>query len=100
MIQGTTPTHTFTLPIPTDLLKRLKIIYIQDDKPFLIKNLEDCTLENNKCSVKLSQEETFLVKPDSMYFIQLRVLDRDNNAVATNPICRMAYKCYDDEVLV
>ena len=59
MIQGTTPTHTFTLPFDVSMVEKVRIIYSQKDQPVVIKNTEDCQLEGNDVFVVLTQEDTF-----------------------------------------
>ena len=59
MIRGTTPTHTFYIPFSAGLIKDIKIIYGQNDKPIFEKLKEDCILNGNTISVTLTAEETF-----------------------------------------
>ena len=100
MIQGTTPTHTFTLPFDTSLLTSARIIYSQNEKIILKKELSDCECSGNTISCKLTQEETFLFVHPKTVQIQIRVLtdggDALNSDIETVP-CKM---CLDDEVLV
>ena len=58
MTQGTTPTHTFNLPISTDDVAALRITYEQSGKIVLQKEKEDCTLNDKQVIVKLSQEDS------------------------------------------
>ena len=37
MIQGTTPTHTFTIPFDVSLIKELKVVYAQQGEIVLEK---------------------------------------------------------------
>ena len=100
MVQGTTPTHSFTLPFPTESIKAVRIIYAQNDKPIIVKNTDDCTLQDNTVSVRLSQTETLSISADNIYFVQVRVVDRAGNSFVSKPIGRTVIKCYDGEVLV
>lgn len=42
MIQGTTPTHTFTMQIPADTIKRIRIVYAQNKEVLFVKEKESC----------------------------------------------------------
>lgn len=83
MYIGTTPTHIFTLPFTTDVIKCLRILYGQGNKLVLTKTTEDCTLEDKTIRVKLSQKETFLFNCTEAVKVQLRVLTNDGEALVS-----------------
>jgi hypothetical protein len=100
MVIGTTPTHTFTLPFDIDVIKSLKITYAQGGEVMLTKRKEDCILEGDTVTVKLSQEDTFnFIYPGDIE-IQVRILTNAGDAL-TSYIHKVSLsKCLDDEVLV
>lgn len=100
MVIGTTPTHTFTLPFDAGIIKSLKITYAQGANVILTKKLEDCTVEGNDISVKLTQEDTLLFNYyDQDVEIQVRILTNSGDAMASNIHKLSLSKCLDDEVL-
>lgn len=100
MIRGTTPTHTFTLPCDASMIKEVMIIYAQSDVEKFHKDAEDCKMDGNTVSVTLSQEDTFLLDHKSMVQIQLRVLTKHGDALASDIKIIPVKKCLNDEVLV
>jgi hypothetical protein len=99
MIRGTTPTHTFNLPLDVSLIKEIKIIYAQSDIQLFCKRKSDCVLEGTTVKTTLSQEETFKFDCKKMVQIQIRALTTDGRAPATEVILVPVDKCLDDEVL-
>lgn len=99
MIQGTTPEHKFTLPFDTNVISKVRIIYAQDDTPLVIKNTEDCALENNTVSVKLSQADTLLFSCFKPVHIQIRVLTLGGESLISKPIAVIVSRCLEKEVL-
>lgn len=84
MRRGTTPRHTFTLPIDTSLLKEIVITYAQDEKPIVEKRKDDCKTEGKKIEVTLSQEDTLKFDKKKAYVqIQIRALTHDGVALAS-----------------
>lgn len=99
MIQGTTPTHTFTLPFDASMIDKVRIIYSQNDTPLVTKNKEDCTVKGEKVIAKLTQEETFAFDCNEPVEIQIRVLTVDGAAVASHIKKVACDKCLEKEVL-
>lgn len=99
MIRGTTPLHVFTLPFSTDLIKNLRVIYSQNDEPILKKELDDCKLNGNTVEVKLSQVDTFTFNSDYPVEIQVRVLTKTGDALASLPQRVGLDRCLENEVL-
>ena len=99
MYRATTPTHIFTLPFDTSLLKRVQITYRQFGRNILQKNLEDCTLTKNAIKLELTQEETLLFAPTAEVLIQLRVVTNDGKVMASKIESKWAKECLDEEVL-
>lgn len=58
MIRGTTPTHTFGLPISKEDIKNITVTYKQDDRIIVEKGIDDVEIIGNKVKVTLTQQET------------------------------------------
>lgn len=74
MIRGTTPTHIFNLPIETNLLKEIRITYVQGDTEIFTKTEADCVLETAAIKVTLTQQETLEFDHTKLVSIQVKVL--------------------------
>ena len=99
MIQGTTPTHTFTLPFDVSMIDKVRIIYAQNDTPVVTKNTEDCKLEGNDVFVVLTQEDTFAFDHNEHVEIQIRLLTTEGKAIASHVKRIDCAKCLENEVL-
>jgi hypothetical protein len=100
MIRGTTPTHTFTLPFDTGLIKTILITYKQNNNIKLQKWTNECEFLGDTVSVKLSQEDTLQFEGNIPVQIQIRVLTFSGDATASDV---MRVRCEDvlyDGVLV
>ena len=100
MMRGTTPTHTFTLPVDSSFISKLRIIYAQAGKQILVKENEDCLIEGNKVTVRLSQIETFLFDHMKYVEIQVRILTAAGDVPKIQPIKVSVERCLDDTVMV
>ena len=99
MIKGTTPTHIFSLPFDTALIKTVEITYAQNDTVILTKGNADCVFDGNDVSVRLTQAETLLFADGTCVEIQVRVLTLGDDAIAS-PIMRIhCHDCLSCEVL-
>ena len=96
---GTTPTHTWTLPFDSSLVAKARVIYKQSGKEVLRKETADFTMAEQKLSVTLSQEETFLFDCRAPVKIQLRIRTTDGRALKTKPITKTPSECLDCEVI-
>lgn len=99
MIQGTTPTHQFTVPMDASLIQKVRITYAQKDTVLLTKEETDCRIEGNVIELKLSQEETLLFDEFSSVQIQVRVLTTAGDALASDLIRIPCGAILDKEVL-
>ena len=99
MIQGTTPKHIFTIPFDTESIDKLSIAYGQNDAVVLKKTEEDCVIEGHKITVKLTQEDTLKLKENVTVKIQLRVLLKSGDALASDIKYKPAREVLDKEVL-
>lgn len=83
MIPGSTPTHIFTIPFDTELLKGIRIIYSQNDEILVIKTTEDCTTNGNVITTKLTQEDTLKFKRGVGAEVQIRLLTADGTCITS-----------------
>lgn len=83
MRRGTTPTFKFTLPIDTSSIVAVYISVAQHRKIIIEKTIDDCTLDGNLISVKLTQDETLLLVESNTTEIQLRMRLADGSALAS-----------------
>ena len=99
MIRGTTPTHTFNVPIDTSTIKEVRILYAQDDALVLVKETKDCELGDGIVKTTLSQDDTFMFDCKKCVEVQIRVLTEGGEALASVPVKVSVSKCLHDEVL-
>lgn len=99
MKQGTTPTHTFTLPFETDVVAKVRVLYAQNGKLKIVKTETDATKEGNTISVKLTQEETFRLHHSFPTEIQIRVLTLSKEAFVSDVFSVPTDQCFSYEVL-
>lgn len=99
MIRGTTPTHIFTLPFDVSLVKAVMVIYAQKDQEVFTKGTNDCELEGNTISVRLTQEDTLKLKHKNNVQIQIKVLTEANDALVSDIVSVKCGQCLSDEVM-
>lgn len=100
IIRGTTPKHTFTLPIDVASCDKLRAIYSQNEN-VIIKIDTDRFIKNGvEISCVLTQEETLKLDCTKLCDIQLRVLTTSGEALAGVVQKVVVGRCLDDEVLV
>lgn len=100
MIRGTTPTHIFTVPFDTSIIKEVRVIYKQGNQKVLCKGNTDVEMDEQTISLKLTQEDTLKLKHGQNVKIQLRILTNDGEAMTSAIIVDSVQECLDDEVLV
>lgn len=100
MVRGTTPTHTYTLPFDTSIIKVVEITYAQLDAVIVKKTTDDCTLDGNTVTVRLTQEDTLQFDHRQNVQIQLRVLTKAGDALASEIRRVSVQQCLGNEVLV
>lgn len=72
-VRGTTPTITFRLPFQTDQIRDVEIYFAQKDFLFQ-KDTADCSFEENRITVTLSQEETMQLNEGLSLRLQVRIV--------------------------
>lgn len=99
MRQGTTPTHTFTLPISVELIKTVEITYAQGGKIVLQKGNADVEMKDKKVILHLTQEDTFALEAAQLINVQLRPLMADGSVPETPIFTMHISKSLSKEVL-
>ena len=129
IVRGTTPYHSFVLPMTSDKIDKLYITYLQNDEVVLEKELgasgveiEDSNFEmenasvepleegvadttpSSKVTVHLTQEDTlkfhfYPAARKNIAVIQIRVLDVDGEAYASNPVTERIFGVLKDGVI-
>lgn len=100
LAKGTTPTHTFTLPFNTGIIKTVKVIYAQKNAVLFEKEGDACNCSDNTVTVKLTQEETLKFDCRHSVQIQMRILTDDDEALTSEIKYIKVGECLDGEVLV
>ena len=91
LTRGTTPTLIFELPFDTSEAQKMWISFRQESRLVIDKTLADVTLDETKVSVHLTQEETLALCRKESCTIQMRVLTKDGEALASQIIsCAVA----------
>lgn len=97
MRRGSTPTNTFSLDI--DLRQATVFVsYEQNGRLVFEKTGEDLTVEEDEISLKLTQEDTLLLKPGEV-LIQIRYIFPTGDADASNIIRTTAERVIKDGVI-
>lgn len=111
MKRTTTPTHIFTCNLDPSTFTALTITYAQHLEEcgcteertsdiILIKNLEDCVIENNSIKLTLSQEETNLFIEEEKVAVQLHaIVGNKEKSYQSNIIVFPCRKVLNDEVI-
>ena len=86
MIPGTTPTHTFNLPISADDIAAIRITYETNGKIVLQKETDDVTLKGNEAVVKLSQGDTLQFGSNISVRIQLKIRTKGGDVLVSKMI--------------
>ena len=84
MRRGTTPTNIFNTDVSLLGCNVLFITYKQNDMTVVEKSIEDCTIEEDKVTVALTQEETLAFNDTIPVNIQIRVGFPDGSRLASN----------------
>lgn len=100
MIQGTTPTHVFKLPIETSLLDKIRITYKQLGNVVLEKTEADLTKSGKELKYKLTQEETLRFSTQGLVEIQVKVLTVSGTVLASPIQSFSVQRILNTEVLI
>lgn len=84
--RGTTPVLVFTLPFDVAIIKTAWVVFSQIGQEVLTVKTSECTFDGATITAKLTQEQTLLLNHNFSVDIQLRILTKDGEAMASNII--------------
>ena len=99
MRRGTTPTHIFTTDIDLTKAEVIYLTYKQAGEIKLTRERDDMTVEEDKLTVTLDQEETLAFSTTGRVHIQIRARFPDGAAIASNIIETSAEEILRDGVI-
>ena len=100
IVRGTTPTHTFTLPVDESNVKRIRVIYSQGGEAVIKVDDGRVSVSGTTASVTLTQQETLSFQASKAVDIQLRVVTKGGDSLVSDPVRTFVGVCNDNEVLV
>ena len=98
MRRGTTPTNIFNVDVDCTTAEAIYITYSQYGRTKFEKTIEDIDVTEETMSVKLTQEETLLLREGNVS-IQIRVKFPDETAIASNLIQTTSEKILKEGVI-
>lgn len=84
MTRGTTPTNIIDVDIDLTGATDIYVTYVQNGHTIMEKTLGDMTVDEERLTIRLTQEETFVFDPKKKVAVQIRAKFADNTAVASN----------------
>lgn len=97
--QGTTPEHTFTIPVDTGTLSRARVVYVQNKKRVIVKYMDELTFNGNTVKVQLSQAETFMLDHKKKVKFQLRSKTKGGDVLNSEILEATVAECIDKELI-
>ena len=114
IVRGTTPYHSFILPLKTEDISTFYVTYLQNEEVVLDKQMgqdgvaiesgtEELS-EESKITIHLTQEDTlkfhfYPAAEKNIAVIQVRVLDNNGEAYASNPVNERIFGVLKDGVI-
>jgi hypothetical protein len=83
MIRGTTPTHTFGIPISEKAVKNIEVTYKQDGRIVVKKGIDDVVITGNAVKVTLTQQETLRFMAGIKAKVGIRVITAGGKAIGS-----------------
>ena len=99
MIRGTTPKHTFNIPITADDVSAARVVYAQFGRDKIIKTGADLALTGNQIECVLTQEDTMSFSCKYPVEVQVRILTTAGLVMASDIMTINVERCLDSEVL-
>lgn len=99
MIRGTTPTLEFSIPFDTNQLAEAFVTLSQNGAVVVDKALTECMCDENKLSVKLTQEETLKLQCDCITEIHIRARTLEGEALASDILRERTDRILKDGVI-
>lgn len=84
MIRGTTPTIRYILPFDVDVIDKVWLTFSQNQNEVLTLENDDLTISGTSISAYLTQAQTLEFDTYSSVAMQLRILTKEGNAIASN----------------
>lgn len=97
--QGSTPTHEFELPFPTNLVENIIITYEQNDTVIVEKKGDEVIRDEYSVKASLTQEETLKFEKDKIVKIQLKVKTNEGEVIPSEIIYRRVSEVLNKEIL-
>lgn len=97
--QGSTPTHEFELPFPTDLVANIVVTYEQNDTVVVEKKGDEVEFDGYIARVSLTQAETLKFQNGKMVKIQLKVKTKEDEVIPSEIIYRGVSEVLNKEIL-
>lgn len=129
IVRGTTPYHTFIVPMQSESISEVYITYLQNNEVVLDKDKTDVTIKDivldtenaeiddtelteeepevvptSQITLHLTQEDTLKFKffpaaEKNIAVVQLRILDSDGEAYASDPVHERIFGVLKDGVI-
>ena len=123
IVRGTTPYHSFIIPLEPEQISELYVTYLQNNEVILDKSIADITIEpveeelenasmeepaeftiSSQITLHLTQEDTlkfhfYPAAERNIAVIQVRVLTADGEAYASDPVHERIFGVLKDGVI-
>ncbi len=123
IVRGTTPYHSFIIPLEPEQISELYVTYLQNNEVILDKSISDITIEpveeelenasmeepaeftiSSQITLHLTQEDTlkfhfYPAAERNIAVIQVRVLTADGEAYASDPVHERIFGVLKDGVI-
>ncbi len=123
IVRGTTPYHSFIIPLEPEKISELYVTYLQNDEVILDKTITDISIEpveeelenasmeeptefviSSQVTIHLTQEDTlsfhfYPAAEKNIAVIQVRLLTTDGEAYASNPVNERIFGVLKDGVI-
>lgn len=101
MRRGTTPIHTFTLPVDASQIEKVRINYAQARNLVLVKTEQDAVeFKNNVIKIRLSQKDTLQFSSNMDVEIQMDILEKTGDTLRSEVLRVDVDRCLNEEELV
>lgn len=123
IVRGTTPYHSFIIPLEPEKISELYVTYLQNNEVIIDKTITDISIEpveeelenasmeeptefviSSQVTIHLTQEDTlgfhfYPAAEKNIAVIQVRVLTTDGEAYASNPVHERIFGVLKDGVI-
>ena len=99
IMQGSTPTHTFNIPYPKNIIDKVIVTYTQEDKIVFERKDNDVIVKDYSIQVELTQENTLALDPSKMVCIQLKIKTVTGKVIPSNKLYKSVEEVLNKEVM-